>query len=405
MAVGNAIVQTAKFKPLSYNEWAAPLRELNQQHAATEQLLLGLQDEANNYQQYINLNPDSPLSQKYNNYIDNIDRIANQLVSEGITPQTRTDLLNLKRDYANVVKPITQGLNAYQQAANKRSKDAAKGIIGNTLTPEKYITNPDYIDNYTTIDDVAKDAANIFNGLKGYEARPQIQRLEDGSTVMVTPQSYSQEDFEKAFNNDADASPELTAAVNALRQKYAGYATDNDTRNLIEGSLRMAANSAIKQPKYSGRRMPKSATSSKTTSSTKTGKSSLVYQGVVSARTPHRDLTNLKQNQEEPRSATVNKIDAKLPANSKKISAQEAQEQYPNLFNQLFSNAKVNGMELSKNADLYDFYIGYDNSLYELNPNAVNFGGTNVTPTLYIMPRTSSGPVIDMNNVDVSNIF
>ena len=50
MAIGNAIVTTAKFKPLSYQEWAAPLQALNTQHAATEEALWELQDKAAEYE-------------------------------------------------------------------------------------------------------------------------------------------------------------------------------------------------------------------------------------------------------------------------------------------------------------------------------------------------------------------
>lgn len=256
MAIGNAIVQTAKFKPLSYQEWAAPLQALNTQHAATEEALWELQDKAAEYEQYLIDHPDSPLTQKYNNYINEIDRLSSQLSSSGISPQTRTDLLNLRRDYSNVVKPIKTGISLYQKAAAKRNKDYNKGIIGPDITPENFIYNPNYEDRYTTMEDIYKNASKIFKGLSGYSTEPFNRTMEDGSSVMVTPQSYSQEDFYNAFEGK-EAPQEIKEAVNLLREQYSSYAqNDEDLATTIEQSLRLAAQSAVKDPKYSGRHYP-----------------------------------------------------------------------------------------------------------------------------------------------------
>ena len=259
MAVGNAIVTTAKFKPLSYNEWAAPLQALNAQHAATEEALWELQDKAAEYEQYLIDHPDSPLTQKYNNYINEIDRLSSQLSSSGISPQTRTDLLNLRRDYSNVVKPIKTGISLYQKATAKRNKDYNKGIIGPDITPEDFIYNPNYEDTYLLGTNIYTDAKNLFKNLTGFDKKPKPPYNNGTSIITEIPQGYSSEEIQTLFADEENPNltQELKDTWKLIKNKYSfDTLTPEQQEQFIYYALQGAL-SGTKPPKYISRNLPK----------------------------------------------------------------------------------------------------------------------------------------------------
>lgn len=261
MAVGNAIVTTARFKPLTVAEWSAPLEKYTTQHAVTEAALLELQDKAAEYEQYLIDHPDSPLTQKYNSYINDIDRLSEQLAVNGISPQTRTDLLNLRRDYSNVVKPIKTGISLYQKAAAKRNKDYNKGIIGPDITPEDFIYNPNYEDTYLLGTNIYTDAKNLFKGLTGFDSTPR--QYNNGTSIITEiPQGYSSEEIQTLFADEENPNltQELKDTWKLIKNKY-GFdtLTPEQQEQFIYYALQGAL-SGTKPPRYSSVKAPKPVT-------------------------------------------------------------------------------------------------------------------------------------------------
>jgi len=266
MAVGNAIVTTAKFKPLTIAEWAAPLKEFSTQHAATEDALATLASDADEYERYVRENPNSEVAKQYYDYINAIEEQADRLARTGITPQSRTDLLNLKRRYNNSVKPIRRAVESYQDIMTQRNKDYGKGIIGAPEINVSYLLeHPEYNtttdrESYTTGDAVYKVATDMFKGLNQFDTTPQYEMSEDGKFVNITvPQSYSSNDIYTAFTGEGDGKPteELINTVNTLKQRY-NYDTlsDTDKEMFLYYAMQGAARS-VKNPKVGTRAVPK----------------------------------------------------------------------------------------------------------------------------------------------------
>lgn len=258
MAVGNAIVTTAKFKPLTIAEWAAPLKEFSTQHAATEKALLDIQNNLADIEHYVTTNPNSAIAQRYKDYINDIDKQAQILSNNGINPQTRADLLSLRREYTNIVKPIKNGIALYQKAAAKRNKDYNKGIIGPDITPEDFIYNPNYEDTYLLGTNIYTDVKNLFKNLTGFNSKPR--QYNNGTSIITEiPQGYSSEEIQTLFTDERNPNltQELKDTLKLIKNKY-GFdtLTPEQQEQFIYYALQGAL-SGTKPPKYTTRNIPK----------------------------------------------------------------------------------------------------------------------------------------------------
>lgn len=266
MAVGNAMVTTAKFKPLTIAEWAAPLKEYAEQHQTAEEALNTLSADADEMERYVRENPNSEVARNYYDYVDAIEAQAENLARNGITPQIRTNLLGLKRLYNNSIKPIKRAVTDYQEIMTQRNKDYSKGIIGAPEISIGYLLeHPEYTkiqdrESYYTGENVYKTATDMFKGLNQFNTNPNYVMSEDGKFVsIVTPQSYSSDDIYTAFTGEGDGQPteELINTVENLKRKY-NYDSLNssDKESFLYYAMQGAAKS-IKNPKISNRAVPK----------------------------------------------------------------------------------------------------------------------------------------------------
>lgn len=114
-------------------------------------------------------------------------------------------------------------------------------------------------------------------------------------------------------------------------------------------------------------------------------KPTLAFQGPISARHP----MNLDKGKVESTKQTVNRVNAEIPTDAMKISAETARTKYKALYDQLFANNKTSGMELTDNEDNYDFYVSFNTNSFA------------PMPVLYVEPK-SDAP--DLSSIDVSGL-
>lgn len=266
MAVGNAIVQTAKFKPLSFQEWAAPLQALNAAHEKQEEDLNTLMDDANKYERYIRQNPSSEVARQYNDYISQIEAEAQALSQNGITPDRRTALLELRRNYNNQIKPVKAAVETLSDIEKQYLKDSRKGIIGapdidiNFLLEHPDYTVADYKKSYTLGEDVIKYSNDLFKGLTGYDNTPRTVASEDGNyAYIVTPQGYTTQDLYTALTGEGEGvvTPELSNAVNTVRQYFNYDKLDDISKSQIDQLIFSTASRHTKEDKVTVRNAPK----------------------------------------------------------------------------------------------------------------------------------------------------
>lgn len=386
MAVGNAIVNTARFKPLTVAEWSAPLREYALRHDAMENALMGLSSEAEEYDRYIRENPNDPISLKYKDYINKLDEQSALLAEQGITPQSRRDLLELYRDYNRNIKPIKSGVAAYQDYKNTVSK--------NDLLPKKnynvydFIKDPLLQPDYISKKDLQLKIGTLTaNAAKGISPQPTGQYYGDPK--------YKQEIYTTGIPPEVIANSFANAKENNITNRYEagireyldsiGY-DDLPTESKQEVDDMMSAvmmgNSGYGTSVYNGLKYANTLSAMNNRGKKGSGSGSdkedkQAFTGTVSSRKPQtkqvvKDNYSIEVdpvtgknkkinspeyvNQTETSKETVNTTDAELPSNALPIKADVAKKIMKDQFSNLFSNNKQTGKELASNAYKYDFY-------------------------------------------------
>lgn len=264
MAVGNAIVTTAKFNPLTVAEWAAPLKEYAEQHLAAEEALADLSDKASEYERYIRENPNSDIAKQYNNYIGEIERQADLLAQQGINPTLRTNLVSLRRGYKSKIQPVQEVVERYKEDEKTIRDLQSKGLgyIGKDLDINNYFENPNYRYSYILGDKVADDFSKAFTALASSTATsPEFQKAANNSQYwqIMTSQGYNQADILNAVVNNPELAPELYNAIPSelretttkLRAKYNYDNLSAKEQQAFDTYAYQGALSGIKQTSYS----------------------------------------------------------------------------------------------------------------------------------------------------------
>lgn len=369
---------------------------------------------------------------KLDSYKDNISLIRNWLGDDAKELfrdyDSMMDSLASDPSYRNMIDVGNRLKDSYRDIASRyvlakenRDKyqsmlDKDPSLIGTLGTPYEWYLNPDRDPGFIS----GKDLAATIGGLTATEAQSTAPRK---AGYFGDPRN-KQVIYESGLNPN-DLSISLANALagtpsNAYESSIRGYldSIGYDTlpapvqqRVRTEIGNAMLANSGYgtkvnNELAYDNIRSQmanrgKSRTTKSSGSGSGTKKPKLAYDGVVSTRNPRRTFTPTgKASRYETRTEVTNRIDAEIPDGAQLITVEEARTQYPNLFNKLFSNSKIRGMELASNADKYDFYIAYDDDLLGVR-----------MPQLYIEPKedeedleiASEAP--NMENVDVSNMF
>lgn len=420
MAVGNAIVNTARFKPLTVAEWSAPLRENALRHDAMENALIGLSSEAEEYDRYIRENPNDPISLKYKDYINKLDEQSALLAEQGITPQSRRDLLELYRDYNRNIKPMKSGVAAYQEYKDTLSK--------NNLLPKKnynvydFIKDPLLRPDYISKKDLQLKIGTLTaNAAKGISPQPTGQYYGDPK--------YKQEIYTTGIPPEVIANSLANAQENNITNRYEagireyldsiGYDDlPDETKQEVNDMMSavMMGNSGYGTSVYNGLKYANTLSTMNNRGKKGSGRGSdkkdkPVFAGTVSSRKPqtkqvvkdnysievdpltgkNKKVNNPEYvNQTETSKETVNTTNAELPSNALPIKADVAKKVMKNQFSNLFSNSKQTGKELASNAYKYDFYYvpneeyakksNYRDDMYEKLSIA--------NGTLYIVPKS-----------------
>ena len=212
--IGN-VVTTAQFSPFSYAELLAPVQAATEEHKAIDEGLATLDAEADRYRQYIERNPTSPIAIQYQNYIDELDRAATELSQNGLTPQSRSNLNKLRRNYTGTIEPIKTRVENYQKWSEYKAKNP--NLIG-TLDINDFLNDINFTPQFYNGDDLVKsigEEATIMASRKPYVQEGSIL---NGSKFIIS-QGYTPQEIDAALQNQEG---ELGALV-AKGRAAAGY--------------------------------------------------------------------------------------------------------------------------------------------------------------------------------------
>lgn len=116
MANNNFVVNAAQFTPLSFDDYVKPLAMLNEQHQKLDDAYLELYTKASTVEQMANEQTDPEAYNQYKNYANDLRSAIDVLDKNGLTPNSRRQMLLMARRYGDEVAPI-------QTAYGRRAQD------------------------------------------------------------------------------------------------------------------------------------------------------------------------------------------------------------------------------------------------------------------------------------------
>lgn len=160
------LTNSAKFTPFTFDEIIKPYQMVTEEYNAIEAGLSDLDNKAEIMRQYAEEAPNEEWAKKYLNYANEIDKEAEELAKNGLTPSARSRLLGLNRQYNSVVAPIEQGvkkleeMNKYRDTLYANSKGKIRWKKPKLTLSDVMGTNtPD--NEYIDLDDLATQAATL----------------------------------------------------------------------------------------------------------------------------------------------------------------------------------------------------------------------------------------------------
>lgn len=123
MANNNFVVNSAQFMPLSFDDYMKPLALLNEQHQKLDDAYLELYTKASTIEQMANEQTDPEAYRQYKAYADDLRSAIDTLDKNGLTPNSRRQMLLMARRYGDEVAPI-QGAYTRRAADIEKQREA-----------------------------------------------------------------------------------------------------------------------------------------------------------------------------------------------------------------------------------------------------------------------------------------
>jgi len=110
------LTETAQFKPFSYQEMLAPIKDYQDTYNALENEMVNLDIMAGDVASKLTQNPeDAELRNVYDKFQADMQAAMNNLYNNGYNSTTRKQLAGLKARYAKELNPINEAYQAYQE--------------------------------------------------------------------------------------------------------------------------------------------------------------------------------------------------------------------------------------------------------------------------------------------------
>lgn len=114
------IVINSQFRPFSYDEMVAPLQAVTNFHNQCCETLIGLMENAEQIEPYINKENDPITWKRYADYYNSIVDEYNRINKNGTNQGTRGRINDLKRNFSKVINGIGNAYNRRNELANNQ---------------------------------------------------------------------------------------------------------------------------------------------------------------------------------------------------------------------------------------------------------------------------------------------
>ena len=219
-----SLVINSQFHPFSYQDMIAPVALATQAQQDLEDKYSTLGEQSGAYDKLANQQTDPIAYAQYKRYADDLSKQVEQLNKDGLTPSSRTALLNMKRRYSSEITPIDtaykkrEELAKEQRALRAQDTSAMFDVDYSTASLDKLLANPSA--SYTPVsgDALAKRAAEMALPLSKVISPETNRTLKTilGNQYALIQMGASPQDVMAAINNDKNAHPELRKIIDTV---------------------------------------------------------------------------------------------------------------------------------------------------------------------------------------------
>lgn len=226
------VVSNAQFKPFSFSERMAPILLYQEKYDKMQDNLLALGEEANQWQQYIDADPQA--KKILEDYNINLNNLSDSLAQNGLKAVNRNTLLSLRRNYNETVRPLNDAaktLATMYDAYRKQQASDPTLMRSNMPTVTELMQDPGAsptVASGKTLYEQGVKASSAASARKFAESEFGKQIIR-GYIKQVERQGYSPELVEK-FMEDAAAIPELAEMIQNIQSMYGTANLENPTK-------------------------------------------------------------------------------------------------------------------------------------------------------------------------------
>lgn len=244
-----SLVIGAKFRPFSYSEMLAPIEAATTEHRAIEEGLGEMSAKAGMWDKLANQQSDPVAYAQYKTYADDLTKQADLLARQGLTPESRRGLLDMKRRYSNEITPIEvaatkrEELTKAQREAIQKDPSLMFNIDYGTASLDDLINNPNATYNTISGSELSKRASMMASNLaKTIQENPQYQSILGGQYFQQMQQlGYTPQQVMQTIMNDPNAPSELKQVADTVWQEAGldtwNQATQTRARDYINAGL------------------------------------------------------------------------------------------------------------------------------------------------------------------------
>jgi hypothetical protein len=227
----------------------APIEAATTEHRAIEEGLGEMSAKAGMWDKLANQQSDPIAYAQYKTYADDLTKQADLLARQGLTPESRRGLLDMKRRYSNEITPIEvaatkrEELTKAQREAIQKDPSLMFNVDYGTASLDDLINNPNATYNTISGSELSKRASMMASNLaKTIQENPQYQSILGGQYSQQMQQlGYTPQQVMQTIMNDPNAPSELKQVADTVWQEAGldtwDQATQTRARDYINAGL------------------------------------------------------------------------------------------------------------------------------------------------------------------------
>lgn len=236
------LVIDSTYNPISYEQYAAPFIQYAEVYNKIADQYDALEMEANKWEKLAQSEKDQQAYKKYQDYVAELRRAADDLAENGLSTKTRGILSHLKSKYASDIQPMEDAYTYIQEKIKAQEQIKAKNprvVFDNNFSTDVGITdvlnNPYMSYNYIDLDTVEEDAMKAAAAQSSRNINITNNPLL-GTAYKMQIQGYALPDIVSYIQNFSQEYPEIYELYNNLKTKYGSYGQQVDD-SIILGML------------------------------------------------------------------------------------------------------------------------------------------------------------------------